>query len=140
MVMALYGAPLDDPAHADHAVETAIRMVEELNALNARWQREGGPTLDIGIGINTGPMIAGNIGSHAIMSYTVIGDAVNLGARLESLNKQYSTRIIISDATRRQLRNSYQLRPLGDVVVKGKSQPVAIFEVIGRDVMKEAQV
>ena len=73
------------------------------------------------------------------MSYTVIGDAVNLGSRLESLNKQYGTRIIISDATRAQLSRSYRLRPLGDVVVKGKTQPVAIFEVVGRQtVMEEA--
>jgi adenylate cyclase len=140
MVMALYGAPLDDPDHADHAVETAIRMVEELGKLNERWKAEGGPELDIGIGINTGPMIAGNIGSHAIMSYTVIGDAVNLGSRLESLNKQYATRIIISDATRQQLKRKYVFRPLGDVIVKGKSKPVAIFEVVGREEAKEAQV
>jgi adenylate cyclase len=77
-------------------------------------------------------MIAGNIGSDAIMSYTVIGDAVNLGSRLESLNKQYSTQIIISDATRLQLTGRYLFRPLGDVVVKGKTQAVAIFEVVGR--------
>ena len=101
--MALFGAPLDDPQHADHAVEAALDMVEELAELNARWAAEGRPELDIGIGINTGPMIAGNIGSDAIMSYTVIGDAVNLGSRLESLNKQYGTRIIISDATRQRL-------------------------------------
>jgi len=132
MVMALFGAPLDDPDHADHAVEAAIDMIAELGTLNARWKAEGRPELDIGIGINTGPMIAGNIGSHAIMSYTVIGDAVNLGSRLESLNKEYGTRIIISDATRQQLTGAYALRPLGDVVVKGKTKPVAIFEVIGR--------
>jgi adenylate cyclase len=133
MVMALFGAPLDDPHHADHAVEAALDMIEELAALNARWRSEGRPELDIGIGINTGPMIAGNIGSDAIMSYTVIGDAVNLGSRLESLNKQYGTRIIISDATRGALSRPYRLRPLGDVVVKGKTQPVAIFEVVGRE-------
>ncbi len=132
MVMALFGAPLDDPHHADHAVEAALDMIAALAVLNARWKSEGRAELDIGIGINTGPMIAGNIGSDAIMSYTVIGDAVNLGSRLESLNKQYGTRIIISDATRRQLSRSYELRPLGDVVVKGKTQPVAIFEVVGR--------
>lgn len=133
MVMALFGAPLDDGDHADHAVETALDMVAELGRLNERWKTEGRPALDIGIGINTGPMIAGNIGSEAIMSYTVIGDAVNLGARLESLNKQYGTRIIISEATRQQLKRRYVLRPLGEVVVKGKSQAVSIFEVVGRE-------
>jgi adenylate cyclase len=86
--------------------------------------------LDIGIGVNSGDMIAGNIGSSSIMSYTVIGDNVNLGSRLESLNKEYKTRIIISDATRTRLEGHYEMRPLGDVIVKGKSKPVAIFEII----------
>ena len=85
--------------------------------------------LDIGIGVNSGDMIAGNIGSSSIMSYTVIGDNVNLGARLESLNKEYKTRIIISDATRARLTVDVPTRPLGDVVVKGKSKAVQIFEV-----------
>jgi len=129
MVMALFGAPLDDPNHAEHAVDAALKMIRELNRLNEKWAAEGRPSLDIGIGISTGPMIAGNIGSEAIMSYTVIGDSVNLGARLESLNKEYGTRIIISEATRDALPGRYQLRPLGDVVVKGKTRPVAIFEV-----------
>ncbi len=132
MVMALFGAPLDDPRHADHAAEAALDMIDALGALNARWRAEGRPELDIGIGINSGPMIAGNIGSEAIMSYTVIGDAVNLGARLESLNKEYGTRIIISEATRGRLSGPYRFRPLGDVVVKGKTHPVAIFELAGR--------
>lgn len=138
MVMALFGAPLSDPRHADHAVEAALDMVAELGKLNQKWQAAGRPELDIGIGINTGPMIAGNIGSEAIMSYTVIGDAVNLGSRLESLNKQYGTRIIISDATRQQLTGNYLFRPLGDVVVKGKTKAVAIFEVVGRADAAEA--
>jgi len=129
MVMALYGAPLDDPDHADHAVQTALGMVEELQDLNRRWAVEGRAALDIGIGINTGEMIAGNIGSDTIMSYTVIGDNVNLGARLESLNKDYGTRILISEATRRQLKGHYDVRALGEVTVKGKTRPVAIFEV-----------
>ncbi len=133
MVMALFGAPLNDARHAEHAVEAALDMIEELGKLNAQWKAQGRfAELDIGIGVNTGPMIAGNIGSEAIMSYTVIGDAVNLGSRLESLNKQYGTRVIISDATREQLNSRYVLRPLGDVVVKGKTKPVAIFEVTGR--------
>ena len=75
-------------------------------------------------------MIAGNIGSSSIMSYTVIGDNVNLGSRLESLNKEYRTRIIISDATRARLTGAYDIRPLGEVVVKGKTRAVEIFEVV----------
>jgi adenylate cyclase len=129
MVMALFAAPLDDLDHAEHAAQTAVDMVEALGRLNARWAAEGMPVLDIGIGINSGEMIAGNIGSAAVMSYTVIGDNVNLGARLESLNKDYATRIIISDATRIRLKAPYPLRPLGEVIVKGKSRPVAIYEI-----------
>jgi adenylate cyclase len=129
MIMALYGAPLDDEDHAEHAVQTALAMITTLQELNREWAAAGKPQLDIGIGINTGDMIAGNVGSDTIMSYTVIGDAVNLGARLESLNKEYGTRIIISEATRARLKGRYDIHPLGDVIVKGKSTPVAIFEV-----------
>jgi adenylate cyclase len=129
MVMALFGAPLEDPDHADHALRAALAMVRELGELNQRWAAKGRPVLDIGIGINSGEMVAGNIGSDTIMSYTVIGDAVNLGARLESLNKEYGTRIIISGQTVQRLKGRYDLRPLGSVVVKGKSEAVAIFEV-----------
>jgi adenylate cyclase len=130
MVMALFGAPLDDPDHADHAVATAVEMVRALDVLNARWVAEGRPALGIGIGVNSGEMIAGNIGSTAIRSYTVIGDAVNLGARLESLNKEHGTTIIISAATVSLLKTTPPLRPLGSVVVKGKSVAVEIFEVL----------
>jgi adenylate cyclase len=129
MIMALYSAPLDDADHADHAVETALAMIRTLNEMNVEWQAQGKATLDIGIGINTGDMVAGNIGSETIMSYTVIGDAVNLGARLESLNKEYGTRIIISESTRASLKGRYDIHPLGDVTVKGKTKPVVIFEV-----------
>jgi adenylate cyclase len=129
MVMALFGAPLDDPEHADHAVAAAVDMVHELGQLNREWASRGMAQLDIGVGVNSGDMIAGNIGSSSIMSYTVIGDNVNLGSRLESLNKEYKTRIIISDATRSRLKTAYDTRPLGDVVVKGKSKAVAIFEI-----------
>ena len=129
MVMALFGAPVDDPAHAEHAAAAAVEMVKELGALNRKWAGEGRARLDIGIGINSGEMIAGNIGSSSIMSYTVIGDNVNLASRLESLNKDYATRIIVSEATRARLTGEHTLRPLGEVVVKGKTRPVAIFEI-----------
>ena len=129
MVMALFSAPLDDPDHAEHAVQAAIDMVKELGELNRVWLSKGMAQLDIGVGVNSGDMIAGNIGSSSIMSYTVIGDNVNLGSRLESLNKEYKTRIIMSDATRTRLKGEYDTRPLGAVVVKGKSKAVQIFEV-----------
>ncbi len=131
MVMALYGAPVDDPDHAEHAVATAIDMVRGLAELNKSWTERGMAQLDIGVGINSGDMIAGNIGSSSIMSYTVIGDNVNLGARLESMNKEYGSRIIISAATLARLEKGRDdIRPLGDVVVKGKTRAVEIFEVV----------
>jgi adenylate cyclase len=130
MVMGLFGAPLSDARHADHAVAAALEMTSRLATLNARWKAEGKPALDIGIGINSGEMIAGNIGSEAIMSYTVIGDAVNLGARLESLNKDYGSRILISQATRDALTTTVATRLIGPVVVKGRQQPVTVYEVL----------
>jgi adenylate cyclase len=132
MVMGLFGAPLEDAEHADHAVAAALDMIEALERLNARWRAEGRPVLDIGIGVNTGEMIAGNVGAEAIMSYTVIGDAVNLGARLESLNKDYGTRILVSEATRAKLTQPFATRPMGAVTVKGKSKAVLVHEVTGR--------
>ena len=132
LIMALFGAPLDDADHADHAVQTALAMSRELDALNGTRRANGQTPFDIGVGINSGEMVAGMIGSDRILSYTVIGDAVNLGSRLEGLNKQYGTRIIVSDATRTRLKARYEIRPLGDVTVKGRSQPISIFEVQAR--------
>ena len=130
MVMGLFGAPVTDPRHADHAVAAAIEMARALDRLNERWRREGRPVLDIGIGINSGEMIAGNIGSDTIMSYTVIGDAVNLGSRIESLNKELSTHILISQATRDLLTTPVDTRLVGEVKVKGRAQAVVVHEVL----------
>ncbi len=129
MVMALFGAPLADDEHADHAVQAAMAMQAKLKELNAVWKAAGLPEIATGVGVNTGEMIAGTIGSDQVRSYTVIGDAVNLGSRIESLNKQYGTTILISESTVKELKHQYDLRTLGDVVVKGKTQAVAIFEV-----------
>jgi adenylate cyclase len=137
MVMALFGAPLADADHADHAVQAALGMLDALKDQNARWAAQGRPALEIGIGVNSGEMVAGIIGSDTIMSYTVIGDAVNLGSRLESLNKQYGTRLIVSAGTRDRLKGRYDMKPLGTVTVKGKSEPVDIFEVIARQDRRE---
>jgi adenylate cyclase len=131
MVMGLFGAPLPDPSHADHAVAAALEMTAELERLNAHWKTQGRPVLDIGIGINSGEMIAGNIGAESAMSYTVIGDAVNLGSRLESLNKEYGTRLLISEDTRSRLTMPVTTRPIGNVTVKGKSKAVMVHEVTG---------
>ena len=138
MVMALFGAPVDDADHAEHALAAAVEMVSKLGELNSKWLAERKVQLDIGIGINSGDMIAGNIGSERIMSYTVIGDNVNLGSRLESLNKEFRSRIIISDATRTRLRTAPSMRPLGEVTVKGKSLAVSIFEVVVPSPIAEA--
>lgn len=133
MVMGLFGAPVTDPLHADHAVASALEMSAALSRLNTRWAAAGQPVLDIGIGINSGVMIAGNIGSQSIMSYTVIGDAVNLGSRIESLNKDYGTRILISQATRDRLTWPVRTRQVGEAKVKGRREPVVIWEVLGSD-------
>ena len=138
MIMALFGAPLDDADHADHAVQTALAMSAALGQLNHEWRAQGRPALDAGVGINTGEMVAGNLGSEDIMSYTVIGDHVNLGARLESLTKEFHTRIIVSESTVAALKGRYDIRALGEVVVKGKSVPVRIFSVQPADSGPEA--
>jgi adenylate cyclase len=129
MVMALFSAPLDDPDHADHAVQCALDMQTRLAELNKEWRAQGLPQLACGVGINSGDMIAGNVGAETVFSYTVIGDNVNLGARLESLCKQYSVGIIISESTKKLLKKEYDLRDLDEVLVKGKSKPVRIYEV-----------
>ena len=123
MVMALFSAPLDDADHANHAVQAAVDMVKELGELNRAWAAQGMTQLDIGIGVNSGDMIAGNIGSSSIMSYTVIGDNVNLGARLESLNKDYKTRIIISDATRARLTGDLRHGPSATWSSRARARP-----------------
>jgi adenylate cyclase len=133
MIMALFGAPLPDEHHADHAVQCAVAMQKRLRQLNDAWKEQGLPQLACGVGINTGEMIAGNVGAETIFSYTVIGDNVNLGSRLESLCKQYTVGIIISEFTRGLLKQDYVLQDLGEVVVKGKSKPVEIFEVCSED-------
>ncbi|MEI6667768.1 MAG: adenylate/guanylate cyclase domain-containing protein [Acidobacteriota bacterium] len=129
MVMALFGAPLNDDEHADHAVQAALAMQDKLKELNVGWTARGMPEIHTGVGVNSGDMIAGTIGSDQVRSYTVIGDAVNLGSRIESLNKNYGTTVLISEFTVARLKHQYDLRALGEVVVKGKSKAVAIFEV-----------
>lgn len=128
-IMAFWGAPVADAQHARHALEAAMRMLESLPALRARFAARGWPQIDIGIGLNTGMMTVGNMGSQFRMAYTVMGDAVNLGARLESLTKYYGVSLIVSEATVQAVPD-YLFRELDRVQVKGKAKPVAIFEPI----------
>ncbi len=130
-IMAVYGAPLDQPDHPARACNTALEMLSVLDVLREKWRQEGRPDLDIGIGISSGPMVVGNMGSRMRFDYTVMGDMVNLGSRLEGLNKVYGTRIIVSQYSRELVLNQFVLRELDLVRVKGKAIPVKIYELCG---------
>lgn len=133
-IMALFGAPVDVPDGADRAVRAALGMREALAALNREFAAEGRPPLAFGVGINTATVVAGNIGSHRRLNYSVIGDGVNLAARLQPLTRrpEYATDIIISDLTRHRLTpDTYRLRLLGEVPVKGKTLAPRIHAVDG---------
>jgi adenylate cyclase len=131
-IMAIYGAPVDKPDHPSRACQSALDMMEGLKKLNEKWIQEGKKPLDIGIGINTGMMMVGNMGSDQRFDYTVMGDAVNLGSRLEGANKAYQTHILLSDSTHERVKNEFICMELDSVRVKGKTLPVNIFELIGR--------
>jgi adenylate cyclase len=132
-VMAIFGAPLPQPDHAERACRAALGMIRELDTLQARWAAEGREPFRMGVGINTGEMVVGNLGSEQLFDYTVVGDGVNLAARLESLNKEYKTTnpIIISESTYLAAKDVLDVRRLGEVTVKGKSRPVVIYELLG---------
>ena len=129
-VMAFWGAPHPQVDHAERACRTAIMMMRKLEELNKLWAQRGIPHLRIGIGVNTGPMWVGNMGSSIRFDYTVIGDAVNLGSRLEGTNKQYGTSIIISEFTKAKIGETFLCRRLDSIRVKGKLEPVTIYELI----------
>jgi adenylate cyclase len=132
-IMAVFGAPALIPDHAEKACMAALEMIRSLDLLKERWTEEGKEIFNIGIGVNTGDMLVGNMGSRQIMDYSVIGDNVNLGARLEGINKVYKTanNIIISEFTKNELSDNITTRELDSVRVKGKEQPVRIFELVG---------
>lgn len=131
-IMAFWGAPVDDPEHAQHAVTTALEMQKALKELNKALLVKGWPELKIGVGVNTGVMTVGDMGSPVRKAYTVMGDAVNLGSRLEGITKQYGVGIIVGEETRAKLGKAFVLRELDRVRVKGKHEPVGIYEPLGR--------
>ncbi len=130
-IMAVFGAPLDQPDHAKRACLTALGMMKELHKLQKKWEAEGRPVINIGIGINSGDMVVGNMGSDMRFDYTVMGDMVNLASRLEGTNKEYGTNIIISEFTYGIVKDSMCCRELDGVRVKGKLKPVIIYELLG---------
>ena len=132
-IMAIFGAPIAQKDHAFKACNVALQMISELKKLNAQRIAKGDAPLEIGIGLNTGEMTVGNIGSQKRFDYTVIGDAVNLAARLESLTKQFGVNIVISEYTKNQCpADAFVYRQLPSVVVKGKEKPVGIYELIDK--------
>lgn len=129
-IMAFFGAPLPSENHAVQACRCALQSLEKLKDLQSQFASEGLPHLDIGIGINTGDMSVGNMGSNIVQNYTVMGDAVNLASRLEGINKEYGSKIIISEFTYKDVKDVFTAREIDRVRVKGKQEPVKIFELL----------
>ncbi|MDD2366132.1 MAG: adenylate/guanylate cyclase domain-containing protein [Desulfuromonadaceae bacterium] len=129
-VMAIFNAPLDVDGHADHACRAALKMMAKLAELNKSFLERGMHTIDIGIGINTGDAVVGNMGAAMRFDYTAIGDNVNLASRLEGLNKMYGTHIIVSEATRLLAGDDMLFREIDLVAVKGKQLPIPIYELM----------
>jgi len=135
-VMALYNVPLEDPDHVLHAMQTALEMQERTLEVSARWESRLGTAIRSGIGINTGEAVVGTLGSRQRLEYTAIGDTINLGSRLEALTKEHGVAIVISEFTRRRLADTFLTRELGEVTVRGRTQPVKIYGVLPTDVRK----
>jgi adenylate cyclase len=132
-VMAFWGAPFEEEGHGRRACETALKMMERVREMQKVWESEGKPQLDIGIGLNTGVASVGNMGSALRYGYTALGDAVNLSSRLEGLNKDYGTHVIVNETTYEVAKSDgFVFRELDLIRVKGKLQPVTIYELIGR--------
>ncbi|MGZ5051263.1 MAG: GAF domain-containing protein [Methylobacter sp.] len=129
-IMAVFGIPVQHNDDEDRAVRTAVSMIRELQVWNVKRAEEGKMPVDIGIGLNTDTVVSGNIGSQKRMDFTIIGDGVNLAARLESACKQYGAHILISEFTYAKLKDTYRTREIDRVIVKGKTEPVAIYEIL----------
>ena len=136
--MAFWGAPFEQLNHAELAVQCALEVSNKLDELQKKWEKEGKPVLNCGIGINTGEVLVGNIGVEGMkMDYTVIGDAVNLAARVEKITRQYASRILITEFTFEDIRKSIEsgrmqnmkFTDLAEVKVKGKEKGVRIYRV-----------
>jgi adenylate cyclase len=130
-IMCFFGVPISTPEHHLQAARTAWGMQLGLKELNAEWVKQGLPELGMRIGVNSGQVVAGNIGTDTLFNYTIMGDCVNLGARLESANKFYGTNLMVGEATQPYIKDEFELRQLDLVKVKGKDKAVAIYEMLG---------
>lgn len=131
-IMAFWGAPLDQPNHAEMACLSSLEMMDKLRELQKKWKGEGLPSFDIGIGLNSGDAIVGNMGSASRFDYTAMGDNVNLASRMEGLNKIYGTNIIITENTHKIVKDKFETRKLDVVKVKGKKKPILIYELLSQ--------
>jgi len=129
-IMAVFGAPINSGSDADNSVNTAIHMMHKLKVLNKIRQEQELHRIDIGIGISSGEVVVGNIGSPKRMDFTVIGDTVNLASRLEGANKMYGSQILISESTKQELREEHVFREVDSIRVKGQNRPVAVYEIL----------
>ena len=136
-IMAFWGSPYPQTDHAYRACACALEMVRSLEKLNTRWQAQGRKQISIGVGLNSGPVNVGNMGSAKRLAWTVMGDNVNLASRLEGMTKEYRTRVVISEGTYRQIADKFVCRDLDKIRVKGKLQPVTIYELLDFAEQKE---
>jgi adenylate cyclase len=138
-IMAFFGAPISYKDHAKYGCRAALHSLKKLTELQKQYEAKGLPSIDIGIGLNTGDVNVGNMGSETVRSYTVMGDAVNLASRLEGINKQYGTRIILSEMTYAEVKDNFVCREVDLVRVKGKAQPVKIFELLAEEKLTDSK-
>ncbi|MGZ6135479.1 MAG: adenylate/guanylate cyclase domain-containing protein, partial [Myxococcaceae bacterium] len=129
-LMAFWGAPLPQEDHAVRACRTALRFLDVLEQLRRSWRAEGLPEIEIGVGINSGPMVVGNMGSDLRFDYTVMGDAVNMASRLEGANKLFQTSIMVSEDTWNRVASQATGRRLGSLRLRGRSESVRVWELL----------
>jgi adenylate cyclase len=128
-IMAFWNAPLDDGQHEENAIQSALEMQEELKLLNAELTAEGLPNINIGIGINTGEALVGNMGSDQRFDYSVIGDAVNLASRLESSSKTLGKTLVIGEETVKAAKLNYKFDYVDEITVKGKTEAIKVYTI-----------
>jgi adenylate cyclase len=138
--MAFWNAPLDDPNHAKHAVKAALKMLGKLDEFNKEVALDGVPAFGMGLGINTGTVVVGNMGSTQRFDYTCLGDSVNLASRLEGQSKNYGVLLILGPDTAKQVQDEYRVIQLDTIAVKGKKEGVDIYTVLDNADWAKSQV